>query len=114
MVQAKSLVALVVGLVGFVVRAGAGGAMLSIFQALVDGLPVLPAASVARTPNVWLPCARLEYDAGLVHVAYVPPSREQAYRRLVSGPEKEKAAVVELASAAGAEVIAGCPGATVS
>ena len=39
---------------------------------------VLPAASVARTENVWLPFTRTEYDAGELHVAKAAPSRLQA------------------------------------
>ena len=35
---------------------------------------VLPAASVARTSNVWLPAPSAAVVSGLVHGAYEPPS----------------------------------------
>src|SRR4051794_6538096 len=96
------------------VNVGAGGAIVSTRHVLVAGSPRLPAASVARTPKVWLTWARLEYEAGLVQPTYAAPSSEQLYRRLPSGPEKEKEADAELETAAGADVIVGWPGAVLS
>src|ERR671915_1910141 len=70
---------LLVGLAGRGSSTVATGAR-SIVHARVAAVgSTLPAASVDRTENVWLPAARPVYEAGEVHVSYAAPSSEQSY-----------------------------------
>src|SRR5215210_4206616 len=62
---------------------------------------VLPAASVARTRNVWLPSASAEYAFGLAHGANPAPSSSQAKLEPGSLEANEKLAAVAFVSAGG-------------
>src|SRR5206468_4035679 len=50
------------------------GAVVSIVHVYAVEAPVLPAASVPRTENVWLPAARAVYAFGEVQLANEPAS----------------------------------------
>jgi hypothetical protein len=67
-----------VGLAGADVIDVSGG-VRSTTQENAAGLgSTIPAASVARTPNVWLPAERSESVVGLAQAAHWPASRRQS------------------------------------
>ncbi len=82
------------------------GGPRSIDQLCVAGVPsVLPAVSVARTSNVWLPSAGAAVVCGLVHGAQRPPSTRHSKVDPPSLEWKVKVGVASLSSAGGAESI---------
>jgi hypothetical protein len=64
-----------------------------------------PAASVARTANVWPVGARFEYDAGLEHAANAAPSSEHWNVDAGSVEVNENCAVVDVVVSGGPSVI---------
>jgi hypothetical protein len=77
---------------------------------------VFPAASTARTANVWTPCANPEYAFGLVQDAQVPPSSWHWKPAPASESVNEKLALVEATRlpAVGPAVIDGVGGGVLS
>jgi hypothetical protein len=90
------------------------GGTVSTVQALLAVAPVLPAASVERTPKVWAPFGSPEYEAGLVHVENAPPSRRHWKLSPGSLSANTKLALVRLVGFAGPEAMAGAGGGVVS
>jgi hypothetical protein len=113
-VKASDALVCVVGAPGPLVTSGGGGAVVSIVQVELVAVPVLPAASVALTLNVWLPSARLLYACGLVQAAKADPSRLQLKVAVESVSVKEKLALVWFVGFAGFAVIVGAGGAVES
>ncbi len=98
-------VAFELGLAG-VERNDVSGAVRSTVHANVSGVAsMLPAASTARTANVWADSARPVYDAGLVHEPNAAPSSEHSKEGPASEAVNEKLAEVEVVAAAGVDVI---------
>jgi hypothetical protein len=83
-----------------------GAATSTIVQAELAGVAsVLPAWSVARTANVWLPTLRSVSVTGEAHVANAPPSVEHSNVEPVSLAEKVSVALVLAVEAFGPESI---------
>src|SRR5262245_47153562 len=84
----------------------ASGAIESIVQLKLAGVAsVLPAASRARTWNVWTPWARPVRLFGLVQAAYAAPSTEHSNVAEPSGEVNAKLALVEVLFAFGLDVM---------
>src|SRR4051812_28451339 len=65
----------------------------------------LPAASIARTSNVWLPSASAAVVCGLGHAVQVPPSTRHSKLAPGSSELNANVGVASLSSAGGAESI---------
>jgi hypothetical protein len=73
-----------------------------------------PAASIARTLNVWTPAASPVNRAGLAHGAQAPPSRRHSKRAPASLAENANVALLPLTApspiAVSGGVVSGCGG----
>ncbi|HYF10787.1 MAG TPA: hypothetical protein VEC09_00645 [Actinomycetota bacterium] len=104
----------VVGLNGEGVIDGVGGGVTSTVQVADATALSLPAASTAFTENVCEPSASDEYDLGLVHEPYAPPSSLHSNATPNSVSVNVKLALVDAAGSVGAAVIDGVGGGVVS
>src|SRR5262249_18187600 len=80
-----------------------GTAMIVHVEDAGDGS--VPTALTARTWNVWLPSARLEYACGLVHAANAAPSRAHSNVAPIGFDVKVKLALVLAVGDVGDDVI---------
>jgi hypothetical protein len=87
--------------------------MLHVRVTGVGSTCTLPAASMARAENVWLPCESPVNVAGSLHAVKAAPSSEHWNVTPVSGDERSKVAVVEFTLPPGPETML-VSGATVS
>src|SRR6185369_6876479 len=81
------------------------GAVRSTVHVWLAGVAsVLPAVSVARTWNVWLPAVSTgEIDSGLVHAVQLPPSTRHSKLEPPSEELKVKVGVASFDGSAGLE-----------
>ena len=84
----------------------AEGAVVSIVQVNDEGVgSTLPAWSVERTWNVWLPSGRPVYEIGVLHAVNAAPSRLHEYVTTSPYAEKVNVALEEALNAGGPELI---------